>query len=68
MDPEAVATLSAITGLPPAEAEGFLEMGALQCSLRPRRPPTPGQVAPRRRASSACVGVCLGRRIPRRVR
>ncbi len=27
MDPEAVATLSAITGLPAAEAEGFLEMG-----------------------------------------
>lgn len=45
MDPEAVATLSAITGLPPAEAEGFLEMGALQCSLRPRRPPTPSCAA-----------------------
>lgn len=29
MDAEAVATLSAITGLPTAEAEGFLEMGAL---------------------------------------
>ena len=28
MDPEAVGTLSSITGLGTAEAEGFLEMGA----------------------------------------
>eukprot|EP01043_Picozoa_sp_COSAG02_P059882 COSAG02_NODE_7713_length_2878_cov_12.523929_1_plen_98_part_00 len=47
MEQEAVATLSAITGLPPAEAEGFLEMGATHCthidtqSDRQRSPRTP---------------------------
>jgi hypothetical protein len=37
MDPEAVATLSAITGLPAAEAEGFLEMGQCVVLVSPRR-------------------------------